>query len=86
MTSFTVTLTPDAEDDLATAWINSADRPAVTAAAQRMERLLASDPLHPGESRASSVNRVDYVAPLGYAFDVVVDDAAVFVTAVWLTS
>lgn len=83
---FTVALTPDGEQDLAAAWLASPDRAAVTAAADALERKLAADPLHAGESRASSVNRVDFVLPLGFTFDVVVDDATVYVTAIWLVS
>ncbi|MBA4191850.1 MAG: hypothetical protein C0467_28050 [Planctomycetaceae bacterium] len=84
--TFTIVLTPDAENDLAVAWIASSDRPAVTTAAHQLEHKLAANPLAAGESRASSVNRVDYVLPLGFTFDVVVDDATVYVTAMWLIS
>lgn len=84
--TFTVVLTSAGEQDLATCWLASANRPAVTAAAHRLEQKLAADPLHAGESRASSVNRVDYVHPLGFTFDIVLDDATVYVTAIWLTS
>lgn len=84
--TFTVVLTPPAEQHLAAAWLASPDRPAVTMAAHRLEQKLARDPLNAGESRASSVNRVDFVPPLGFAFDVVVDDAMVYVTAIWLLS
>jgi hypothetical protein len=83
---FTVVLTPPAEQHLAAAWLASDDRPAVTLAAHRLEQKLASDPLNTGESRVSSVNRVDHLSPLGFAFDVVVDDATVYVTAIWLVS
>ena len=84
--TFTAKLTSDAEQDLATAWLASSDRPAVTAAAHQLEQKLATDPLHTGESRASSVNRVDHIPPLGFTFDIVVDDATVYVTAIWLIS
>lgn len=84
--SFTVALTPACEQDLAAAWLASPDRPAVTAAMHQIEQKLAADPLTAGESRASSINRVGYIPPLGFAFDVVVDDATVYVTAIWLVS
>jgi hypothetical protein len=84
--TFTVVLTPPAEQHLAAAWLASSDRPAVTTAAFQMEQKLAADPLHAGESRASSVNRVYYIDPLGFTFDIVVDDATVYVTAIWLVS
>ena len=84
--NFTVVLTSDAEQDLAAAWLASDDRPAVTRAAHQLEQRLASDPLNAGESRASRVNRIDSVHPPGFAFDIVVDDATVYVTAIWLVS
>lgn len=83
---FTVTFTPTCEQDLAAAWLAAADRRAVTAAASRIEHLLAADPLAVGEGRESSVNRVAMAPPLGFSFDVVVDDSRVFVTGVWLVS
>ena len=55
-------------------------------ASDRVDRLLATDPLNVGESRASGVNRIGYVPPLGFMVDVVVDDRTVYVTAVWPTA
>ena len=46
------------------------DRPAVTAAMHQLEQRLAADPLHFGESRASSVNRIGFVPPI-WAYPVV---------------
>lgn len=83
---FTVVLTPPAESHLAAAWLAAPDRKAVTEASHRIEQKLARNPLGTGESRASTVNRIDFEGPLGFAFDVVVDDATVFVTAMWLIS
>jgi hypothetical protein len=83
---FTVQLSPAAEQDLAAAWLASDDRPAVTFAAHQMERKLATNPLDAGESRGSSVIRIDYISPLGFTFDVIMDDSTVFVTAIWLVS
>jgi hypothetical protein len=82
--TFTVTLTTGGERDLSRAFEATANRRALSRALRELERLLAADPLSAGESRESSVSRVDYVPPLGFTFDVVVDDALVFVTAVWL--
>ncbi len=84
--AFTVQLSPAAEQDLAAAWLASDARPSVTVAAHQMERKLASNPLDAGESRGSSVSRIDYISPLGFTFDVVMDDAAIYVTAIWLVS
>jgi hypothetical protein len=81
---YTVALTPVAEQFLANAWLASSDRPAVTAAMHQLEQELAADPLQCGESRGSSVSRVRLLPPLGISFDVVVDDTAVYITAVWL--
>ena len=83
---FTVVLTPPAEEHLAAAWLAASDRTAVTEAAHRIEQKLARNPLSTGESRASTVSRVDFEGPLGFTFDVVVDDATVYVTAMWLIS
>ena len=81
---FTVILYPPAEQHLAAAWMAAPDRSAVTLAAYLMEQKLSLDPLRAGESRGSSVSRVDYLQPLG--FDVILDDAIVNVTAIWLVS
>ena len=83
---FTVVYVPGAEQNLAAAWLSSPDREAVTTAAHQLEQELAADPLHCGESRGSSVSRVRFLPPLGITFDVVVDDATVYISAVWLTS
>jgi len=83
---FTVQLSPAGEQDLAAAWLASDDRPAVTVAAHQMEQKLASNPLDAGESRGSTVSRIDHISPLGFTFDVIMDDATVFVTAIWLVS
>lgn len=84
--AFIVTLTDDAEQDLAAAWLAAADRNAVTTTVHLLEQDLQLDPLRVGESRTSSVNRVGYRSPLGFTFVVVVDDTTVFVTAIWLTA
>jgi hypothetical protein len=80
---FSVVWTPDAENDLAAVWLAAANRAAVTATAHAVERDLQDDPLTVGESRESSVERVVFAEPLGIAFNVVVDDRTVYVTAVW---
>jgi hypothetical protein len=58
-----------ARDQLAAAWITAADRSALTAAANRVDRLLERDPLDCGESR-SGIERVMFEGPLVVAFDV----------------
>jgi hypothetical protein len=55
---------------LAQVWLDAPDRNAVTAAANEVDRLLASDPAGQGESRAAGL-RVLIVEPLmvGYSID-----------------
>jgi len=50
-------------------WLNAADRNPVTEAADRIDRLLASDPLNQGESREGD-DRVLFVPPLNVDFRV----------------
>lgn len=84
--TYHVTLSTDGEQDQSAVFLASNDRPAVSQTVQELERKLSIDPLSAGESRESSVSRLDFVGPLGFTFDVVVDDAMVFVTAIWLVS
>ena len=63
-------------------WAPAKDRSAVTAAANRIDVLLRSDPLSCGESRGGS-SRVFFVPPLGVDFEVHEDDRLVTVLAVW---
>jgi plasmid stabilization system protein ParE len=62
-----------ARDMLAEVWLNAPDRNAVTRAANRIDLLLASDPLGHGESRSGG-NRVLIVPPLTVYYRV--DEAA----------
>jgi len=48
MTSYTVDWTPDAEDALTLIWLQTYD-PAVTAASDQIDRLLARDPFGQGQ-------------------------------------
>lgn len=81
---FTVILSTTAEQHLMACWLSATDQPTVTEAAHSIDQKLKADPLGVGESRASSVNRIGFIPPLGFTFDVVVDDATVYVTALWL--
>jgi hypothetical protein len=83
--NYTVYWVAVAEQELAAAWLASADRNAVSAAAHRLEKLLEADPLHTGESRQSSVQRVAFTTPLAIEFEIIVDDQKVRVLGVWLT-
>ena len=63
-----------AENELAAIWLAAADRDAVTAAAEWLDRRLSHDPLTLGESRRSSVNRIAVRLPIGIEFEVNPDD------------
>jgi hypothetical protein len=72
-----------AERELAALWLAAADRQAVTRAATWFDDQLARSPLELGESRASSVHRTAFHAPLGIEFEVIEDDKRVIVQAVF---
>jgi hypothetical protein len=84
--SYTVVWNPDAERELAEAWLNAPDQALVTRTAHGIEQVLAREPLTYGESRKSSVSRVAFESPLGIDFEVIEDDKRVIVTSVWLIS
>jgi len=61
--TYTVTWTPDAEQELAAIWLQAANRAAVTRAAHEIDQRLGRDPLSEGESR-SGIRRILFVWPL----------------------
>jgi hypothetical protein len=71
-----------AQDELANAWINAPDAQAVADAADKIDRLLASNPLEVGESRGGNT-RVIIEPPLTVLYDVYPDDSLVEVFAVF---
>ena len=79
---YTVVWKQAAEDELAQLWNEAADRDAVRQAADRMEKLLATQPLALGESRTGSM-RIAFESPLGMFFDVSEQDRLVSVVRVW---
>lgn len=79
---FTVVWLPRAERELAEVWERSADRPAVTRAVDRTDRLLRSFPDRVGEERPEQ-RRVLFDGPLGILFRVLEDDRLVRVISVW---
>lgn len=81
---FAVIWVPPAEQELAGSWLAAPDRIAVVEAANKIDELLQSKPLGIGESRESSVSRIVLIPPLGVSYEVIMDDAKVFVTGVWL--
>jgi hypothetical protein len=80
--NYTVVTKPDAEDELAELWMTCADRQAFSDAADRLETLLADDPLNVGESR-QDLSRIAFEKPLGIIFDVSPEDRLVTVLKFW---
>ena len=79
---YTVIWTRLAEGQLAAIWVAASDRRAVTAAANKIDTLLSSDPDSQGESRPRG-RRILLEAPLGVIFRVRHSDQTVFVLEVW---
>jgi plasmid stabilization system protein ParE len=79
---WTVIWLPDAEQELADLWLNSADRAAVTQSSHIIDSLLKQDPETVGESRDGN-RRILLVAPLGVIYRVLPDDRRVEVLHVW---
>ena len=80
---FTVIWSQAAINDLATIWMQVTDRNAITQASREIDRMITNDPQYVGESRPGN-ERVAFADPLGFRFEVVVDDLRVTVGAVWL--
>ncbi len=74
--------TPSALDRLATIWTESSRREAVNEAVARIDRELAADPAHSGESRDEG-RRILIDLPLGVIFRPGPGGASVTVLAVW---
>jgi len=72
-----------AEQMLARIWLASRNRAALTRAVAWLEKHLATRPLELGESRASSVQRVAFWAPIGIEFEIIQDDNRVVVQGVF---
>lgn len=78
---WTVTYSPDAQNDLVEIWLYTTDKQSVAKAADEIDRLLASDPLIVGESH-SGFTRIICERPLAVQYDVYQDDLMVIVVAV----
>lgn len=83
--SYKVTWRPSAEQQLAGLWVDAPDKNDVTAAADRIDDLLARDPLKVGASRFGA-SRTLTVLPLAVYYDVDQANREVFVWAVWRRS
>jgi hypothetical protein len=71
-----------AENDLAQIWSDAPDRGRITASADRIEDMIAHDPLSFGESRGDHT-RIGFVAPLAVLFDVDTVNRRVTVWDIW---
>jgi hypothetical protein len=80
--TYSVEWLPDAEDELAAIWLNADDRPAVTFAANTIDRLLQTNPDAQGESRPNG-RRILFCKPLGVLFRVFAQQRRVQVQHVW---
>jgi hypothetical protein len=81
---YTVLWTPDAEQDLAAAWLDAPDRQAVTEAAHALDQRLRNDAHLQGESREGQV-RILFESPLAVHVEVIPDDCRALVLTVWTT-
>ena len=81
---FTIIWSAAAIQDLAAIWMSATNRNAITHASNEIDRILSRDPQYVGESRPGG-QRVDFAGPLGFRFEVVVDDLRVTIGAVWIT-
>jgi plasmid stabilization system protein ParE len=79
---YTVVWTPDALNELTELYVNATDRADVTAASNRIDATLATDPYGQSESRSGN-SRIMIVPPLAVSFDVSDPDCLVTVWAVW---
>lgn len=76
--------TKSALEELATAWVeaDSTSREAISAAAAKIDELLAASPQEFGESREGN-RRIGFVPPLGVAFSVDTKGHVAKVLHVW---
>lgn len=82
---YTVTWRPGAERRLAQLWIDEPNRHTIADAADALDRKLAIDPQHLGESRLDTT-RVVFEGRLVELFDVNEADRMVSVLDIWRTS
>lgn len=76
MSRYTVTWLSSASDRLTDIWMEASDRSAVSSAADRIDQLLAADPLAQGEEVHEGLRRLT-VAPLQALYDVREQDRVV---------
>jgi len=81
--NYAVVWTQQAEDDLAAEWLAAADRNAVTAASDALDRALAGDPYSLGIPIGTRQTRTASEPPLALDYEVIEDDKKVRVLRVW---
>jgi hypothetical protein len=81
--NYRVDWAPTAEQQLAAVWLASADRTAVTSAADWLDNELSAAPLRFGDPIDSSIHRVGSFDVLGIEFEVIEDDKRVIVHGVF---
>jgi hypothetical protein len=79
---WTVIYRSPAQDELASIWLNAANPQEVARTADEIDRLLANNPMHVGESRERNT-RIIVERPLTVLYDVFTGDALVEVFAVY---
>ena len=79
---YTVIWKPSARRELAEIWNDASDRQAVADAANEIDRRLAVDPEHEGESRESGF-RVIFITRLAASYHVSLSDRLVSVLRIW---
>ena len=82
---WTVVWKPSAQQHLADIWLAASNRNAVTAAANKIDQLLAASPEMLGEERFDTVRGLE-VFPLGVEFELLDQDRLVWVLGVWDTT
>jgi hypothetical protein len=85
MNPFSVDWSKNAINDLAVAWLNAADQPAVARATARIDYLLERDPLHAGQHLEEGLYKLA-IDPLTVFYEIDVQNRAVEVTALWYRS
>ena len=70
-------------DELATAWMSSSDRDAVTEASYLLEQELQNDPYACGFDRGVPTDRTAVHLPLGIEFEIIEEDKLVRILRVW---
>jgi hypothetical protein len=79
---FQVHWVSEAEEELASIWIDAEDRNLITRAAFAIDQILRDRPEDAGESRSGD-RRILLHPPLGVTFSISTDDQTVLVLNVW---